>query len=501
MPEIKNNFLQGKMNKDLDSRILPSGQYRDAQNVLVTKSDNSDVGVLQNVLGNKVPYPDSINIISTYPNAKIIGHYADNTNEKIYYFVTDRSTGILQDRIGPPGSSGNSLDTSSFHAIYVWDQTNSSSSPKKIVSGSFLNFSKDYLITGINLIDDLLFWTDNLNQPRRINVIKAANNSSFYNNEQKISVAKFAPFYPIRVLDSSNDSTMSKDTDITSEFLEENFVRFSYRFKYEDGEYSTMAPFSQACFIPKLYDDTTGFTADQITTIIKNFDVKDMINYINKLIFSIQLPSTDSTVLQDLQIEKIQIICRIDGDLSVKVVDDVDANTVSITNGIYNYTYKSTEPFKVLPESQTVRVFDDIPVRAKSQEITSNRIVYGNYTNQKEITNSLVDFDANYAAKGSSLTSNDDNLYKEYPYHSIKSRRKYQVGVVLADKFGRQSPVLLPAPTSSKTSIERSSIAVPARNPRTFSSKYWSDYSVASDGVGVDTSGFNTTKWGDALTI
>ena len=42
MPEIKNNFVQGKMNKDLDERILPNGQYRDAQNISVSKSEDSE---------------------------------------------------------------------------------------------------------------------------------------------------------------------------------------------------------------------------------------------------------------------------------------------------------------------------------------------------------------------------------------------------------------------------------------------------------------------------
>ena len=34
-------------------------------------------------------------------------------------------------------------------------------------------------------------------------------------------------------------------------FLEDKFVRFSYRFKFNDGEYSILAPFTQPCFIPK----------------------------------------------------------------------------------------------------------------------------------------------------------------------------------------------------------------------------------------------------------
>ena len=52
MPEIKNTFLQGKMNKDLDERLVPNGQYRDAMNVQVSTSEGSDIGTVQNILGN-----------------------------------------------------------------------------------------------------------------------------------------------------------------------------------------------------------------------------------------------------------------------------------------------------------------------------------------------------------------------------------------------------------------------------------------------------------------
>ena len=35
------------------------------------------------------------------------------------------------------------------------------------------------------------------------------------------------------------------------DYLEDKFVRFSYRFKFDDGEYSIFAPFTQSMFIPK----------------------------------------------------------------------------------------------------------------------------------------------------------------------------------------------------------------------------------------------------------
>ncbi len=54
MPDIKHNFTSGKMNKDLDERLIPNGQYRDAMNIQVSTSEGSDVGTVQNIMGNSI---------------------------------------------------------------------------------------------------------------------------------------------------------------------------------------------------------------------------------------------------------------------------------------------------------------------------------------------------------------------------------------------------------------------------------------------------------------
>jgi hypothetical protein len=71
MPEIKNTFLKGKMNKDLDARLIPNGEYVDAQNIHIAKSDGSDVGVVQNVKGNSKI--GNLNI-----TGEVIGYIADS---------------------------------------------------------------------------------------------------------------------------------------------------------------------------------------------------------------------------------------------------------------------------------------------------------------------------------------------------------------------------------------------------------------------------------------
>ena len=52
MPEIKNTFLKGKMNQDIDSRLLPNGEYREAINLMISRSEGSTVGEFENLLGN-----------------------------------------------------------------------------------------------------------------------------------------------------------------------------------------------------------------------------------------------------------------------------------------------------------------------------------------------------------------------------------------------------------------------------------------------------------------
>ena len=50
MPEIKHNFTTGKMNKDLDERLVQNGEYRHAVNIQVSTSEESDVCSVQNIL-------------------------------------------------------------------------------------------------------------------------------------------------------------------------------------------------------------------------------------------------------------------------------------------------------------------------------------------------------------------------------------------------------------------------------------------------------------------
>ena len=62
MPELQHHFRLGKMNKDLDERLVPNGEYRDAQNIEIVTSAGSDVGSVQNVIGNQLKDGKTYNV-------------------------------------------------------------------------------------------------------------------------------------------------------------------------------------------------------------------------------------------------------------------------------------------------------------------------------------------------------------------------------------------------------------------------------------------------------
>jgi len=311
MPEIKNAFTRGKMNKDLDERLIPNGEYRDAMNVQVSTSEGADVGTVQNILGNTRVE----NIVPDGGAFKCIGSVIDEKNNKLYWFVTsDNVDAIIEHRKG-------------YESAPVIVDT------KAGTANAVLKFT-DKIITGINIVDSMLFWTDNTNEPRKINIERgklgtqtgsidssvAVHTKLVVNDEilkdyftasvtvgttsQNIDVSDASnlevgmsldsiagvaqssvtidaitgnsiSFNTQVVVASADELIFSKPIDITEEHItvikkkpskapsvkvntgtdlpkpslfEKTFLRFSCRYKYADGEYSAFGPFTDIIF-------------------------------------------------------------------------------------------------------------------------------------------------------------------------------------------------------------------------------------------------------------
>lgn len=499
MIEIKNNFLASKMNKDIDARLLPKNQYRHAENLEINRSENSDAGTVQNILGNKEL--KNFRTLTGVADLECIGTYADSSNDTLYIFLTNND------------SSG--YNASAKNYIYTY---NTSGSTSLLTKGAYLNFSKKFKVLGINVLENFLFWTDNRNQPRKINVTKAIGDSNYYNAEEQISVAKLSPLYPpnlykFRPINSLDPASGEPETTMynvaspyiytgttvpdpvddvnpyynpdyigDAAYLEDKFVRFSYRYKFEDGEYSITAPFTQIAYIPKqdgyfLYEGSgENPVKDDETAAYRSTIVNFMQNKVDQIKLQIVLP--DITVYpaspalpylepcpanlleSTLKITSIEILYKDANDINISVIESINVSPDSsqgtaeepyfwnTTGTIYEYTYNSIKPFKTLPTKDSTRVNDAVPIKALCQEIISNRVVYSNYQNKASYPKYL-DYNVGVDNKSDFEYGTSKTSKVEYPNHSIKENRNYQVGVILCDRFGRQSGVIL---SNAKTS-------------------------------------------------
>ena len=399
------------------------------------------------------------------------------------------------------------------------------------MSGEFLNFSTTNKVLGVSLIEDLLFFTDNRNQPRKININTAISNSSYYTTEDTISVAKYNPYETISLLkkvqqktngavvngfnlqiddvreieegmlvvaknedqtvaiDGSEfvlvgavnpsqggingtvvlktqvgattvpvnasvtvsdnaivtflKSTMTKEDSSTGwpgdpDLLEDKYVRFSYRFKFDDGEYSIMAPFTQIAYVPK---QKGYFHEGDEEAAFKSTILDFMENEMNNMELLIPLPSKGVDIESEYKIISIDVLYKESDGLTVKVLESLPIGSIPSSNlqtNVYSYQYQSRKPYKTLPQAETTRVYDKVPVRALSQETTGNRVMYGNFYDRYSSPQSI-----DYYVGAFAKNTNNFDSWVEYPNHSIKQNRNYQVGFILADKFGRQTPVIL----------------------------------------------------------
>ena len=167
MPEFVHVFQAGRMNKDLDERLVPNGEYRDALNLDLANSDNGNAGSLKNVSGNTQlrgkPQWDN-NYIDSLTNAKCIGSFVDDKSDKIYWFITSTEADCIAEYTFAGGQI----------------------KPVIVDTNNVLNFSTQKLITAINMIDNLLFWTDNNSEPKTINVDKLKTGSVNFVTHTKI---------------------------------------------------------------------------------------------------------------------------------------------------------------------------------------------------------------------------------------------------------------------------------------------------------------------------
>ena len=101
-----------------------------------------------------------------------IGSYEDKPTNCIYYFL------YSEDNVGVAGKYDCIVEYNQVKNITTVVYQDGKTGSNGVTEG-VLNFDKDHLITGINKVEDILYFTDNLNRPRKIDVEKAKRNEEY----------------------------------------------------------------------------------------------------------------------------------------------------------------------------------------------------------------------------------------------------------------------------------------------------------------------------------
>ena len=400
--KLTRTFTKGIMNKDLDERLIPPGQYRDGQNIGVSTSEDSNVGSIENMLGNTQVGGDLSYLSSS---AKTIGAISDDARETFYWFVTDTS----------------------FDYILKYNETTGiASKVLEDTKGRVLKFDSEYIITGISIVDNLLFWTDNLNPPRRLNIKKFYALDAF--TEDDISVIVKPPLTrPVISLELA-DSEVNLSQQ--SNNIEDKFLRFAYRWRYENNEYSSLSPFSSTAFSPGDYKYN-----------YQNAEFESMLNQFNQI--SIDLSTGES------QVTDIQLVVTNELTSAVYIVEtyNKEGNNYS-DNSTVNVLFNNNKIYNLLAADEVTRLFDNVPLKAQAQAIVGSRLLYGNYVQFFDIVDSFntpinIDFTV-------SLESLDVSPGSSMP--TFKSNRDYEVGIAYLDEYGRMTTPLIPTLNNSQYS-------------------------------------------------
>ncbi len=259
---------------DVDDRVIKPNQARSVKNLRFGSSDddsNLSGGILVNGIEEKTVANQAINPYAAEgfsgadSKPKALGYFIDYEGGKIYVAIYRESpvAGQYDNR----------------HQIVQIDIKTDAATP--VVVGQWLNFQKDSSVS-IAYIDGKIYWTDNINEPRMVNVNKAI---ATYTNTTSNPLDMGQKFYPLIIPGEQfpalwaysqikrtpqgvmeivyNNTTfppngtfnyywITLDSSIPK-YLNRNWIvdtpyQFSYYYVYDNNEESRLAPWTKAVY-------------------------------------------------------------------------------------------------------------------------------------------------------------------------------------------------------------------------------------------------------------
>lgn len=365
----KKYYGNGHGNFDDADFVLQPNEWVNLENARVGSTDKGVIGTVESVGSNQL-------LSSIQPSVTFvqIGSTVDEENNRIIYFLKDLYG--PWDKIVCFDISGQT-----FYDVLLANQ----------VTGG-LNFSKDYVIHSAKVINGLLYWTDNLNPPRKINIdagIKL-NQPSFPTSTipytspidwSEITLIRRPPAYPPFI-------AKNYDSSFANNFIANESFRFAFQYVYYDNETSVVGTYAAGTRLNTVTDDFNRV----IVTMNFAEDIPQTVRIVNLIVRINNSAFIVNTWDKDIASEAAEIAAH-------------NANTTALTYNFYNNITG-----QAIASDLVLKPFDSIPILTQTLEIARNRLLLGNNLSgydapgETSLTNSLTTIDLN----GSTL---EKNLY------------------------------------------------------------------------------------------
>ena len=366
------------LNKDDDPRVLKFIELVDALNVRISNNDDGNAGVIKNVKGNTVvAYKNSSDTLPAGDN-KVIGTVTNLQKDEVFYFV---------------------YNSNRDHCIYKYNVSNDN--VIKVYQDNVLDFTANGFVKADVIVnqynDTLLYFTDGVTAPKKINISKAerggypadysqgTNASTTLTDEERllfITTAKQPP------LDPPTWSFFTDTTKTVNNLYEKTF-QFAYQYVYEDGEVSAISPYS-----------SVAYTLDQLNDGLVSEDAKKNNNGI-----------TVSVKTNIGDVKKIRVLGRSGLTGVFFIIDEIDNDRTGVYTKTTNFFNDGS--FSAITTDEVNKLFDNVPLKADSQAISGNRLMYAGYTEGYDNVDVDIEVLSNYKNRAESydtaMTLNTDN--------------------------------------------------------------------------------------------
>jgi hypothetical protein len=361
-----------KLVTDSDYRLVKGDSMVDAVNVSIAESGEGTLNVLKPHGGNKpilsLSSPTaSPNKINDDRPVVAIGQVSDSQRGFIYFAVCSTTP------LTPDGAAQS--------AIYQYSVE--SDTYKLVIRDSRLNFRPDLFVkmdvvngdfnfNGTDEISTLLYFTDNRNPPRKINVDRALlGEYSGENWDYNVNVIKAASVYP-------PTAYFSTDTSIKHNNFKKDVYQFATQIIYKDGEESAISPYSKL-LIP------------QHLTLANNEEDGFVVNDLTNNVAIIDLELLDNLAAAN-DVSQVRLLAKNGNQGTFFIVDQFNPNINKVASvfgqddiEIYNSGSRQyrfyNETLGAFISQQTVnKLYDNVPFAAQGQTVAANRLMYSNYT-------------------------------------------------------------------------------------------------------------------------